>query len=98
MSVGPYAEKFNTVSNYYINTHKCDFSVSDQKYPFWENLVKKNQNVSLSWNIPRLILGKFGPKNQNCQFKPKLRTKADSNTENSLLAFILFILDWKYLF
>ena len=44
MSVGPRAEKFNIVSQNHGRTHKCDFYVFDQKFPFWENLVKKNQN------------------------------------------------------
>ena len=35
------AEKFNVVSNDHGRTHKCDFSVSDRKYPFCANLVKK---------------------------------------------------------
>ena len=44
MSVGPRAEKFNIVSNDHGRTYKCDFSVFERKYPFWANLVKKNQN------------------------------------------------------
>ena len=56
MSVGPLAEKFNMVSSDYGCTHKCDFSVSDQKYPFWTNLVQNIKIVSLSWTlVPRLI-------------------------------------------
>ena len=32
------------------------FSVLDQKYPFWANLIKKIKIISLSWNlVPRLI-------------------------------------------
>ena len=52
------AEKFNVVSNDHGRTHKCDFSVSDRKYPFCANLVKKKkiQIVSLNWNlVPSLI-------------------------------------------
>ena len=30
-------EKFNTVTT--MDSHKCDFSVLDRKYPFWANLV-----------------------------------------------------------
>ena len=44
MSVGPHAEKFNIVSNDHGRTHKCSFSVFDRKFPFWANLIKKNQN------------------------------------------------------
>ena len=44
------------VSNDYGRTHKCDFSIFDQKFPFWANLVKKIKIVSLSWNlVSRLI-------------------------------------------
>ena len=34
MFVDSHAEKFNVVSNDHERTHKCDFSVFDQKYPF----------------------------------------------------------------
>ena len=72
------------------------FSVLDQKNPFWVNLAKKIEIVSLSGNsVPRLIwicgvqwwcslfqfltgntvLGKFGPKNQTCQFELKFGTR-----------------------
>ena len=30
---------------------KHDFSVLDQKYPFWQNLVQKVKINSLSWNL-----------------------------------------------
>ena len=90
----PY-RKFNIASNDHWPTRKCNFFVSDRKYPFWENLVQNIKIVILSWNlIPRLIwicriqwwcslfyfrpetpfLLKFGPKNQNCQFKMKFGT------------------------
>ena len=42
--VSPCAEKFNIVGNGHGRTHKCDFSVFDRKFPFWENLVKENHN------------------------------------------------------
>ena len=50
VSVGHRAEKFNVVSNDHGRTHKWDFSVFDQKYPFQANLVKKVKTLSLSWN------------------------------------------------
>ena len=31
------------------------------------------------------FLGKFGPKNQNCQFKLKFGTKTNSNEQNSFV-------------
>ena len=62
------------------------FSALDPKYSFWVNLVSKNQKLSkvtlcdgefnddvhffcFRQEIP--FLGKFGPKNQNVQFKLK---------------------------
>ena len=47
MSVGSRAERFNIVSNDHGRKHKCDFSVLERKFPFWENLVKKNQDCQL---------------------------------------------------
>ena len=44
VSVGPRAEKFNIVCNDHGRTHKCYFSVFDQKFPFRANLVKGNPN------------------------------------------------------
>ena len=41
-------------------------------------------------------MDKFGPKNQNCQFKSKFG--ANLNMQNSVAVFILFVLDWKYPF
>ena len=45
-SVGPHAEKFNIVSNDHVRTR--DFPASDQKYPFWANVVQNIKIVSLS--------------------------------------------------
>ena len=42
----PCAEKFNIVSNNHGYMHKFDFSVFDQKHPFWANLVKKKKKPS----------------------------------------------------
>ena len=42
-----------------------------------------------------LFLGKFGQKYQNCQFKLKFGTETNSNVQNSMVVFILFVLDWK---
>ena len=62
-------------------------SVFDWKYLFWVNLFQRLKIISLSWNFePRIIvlflfstgntfLDKFGPKNLNCQFELKLRTR-----------------------
>ena len=37
-----------------------------------------------------LFLGKFGPKNQNCQFKMKLDTYTNPNIHNSMVMFTFF--------
>ena len=44
MSVGHHVEKFNIVSNDHGRTHKRDFSFFHRRFPFWVNLVQKNQN------------------------------------------------------
>ena len=44
------------------------------------------------------FLGKFGPKNQNCQFKLKIGTKTNLNIKNSMVMFTFSVSDWKYLF
>ena len=48
LSVGTRSEKFNIVSNDHGRTHKCDFSVFDQKYLFWANLFKTKKKLRLS--------------------------------------------------
>ena len=42
------------------------------------------------------FLGKFDPKNQNCQLKLKSGTQTNLNTKNSVLKFIFSVFDWKY--
>ena len=109
MSVGSHAEKFNIIRKDRGHTHKCDSSVFDWKFLFRQIWSKKIRIVSLSENlIPRLIriyriqcsplLGKLGPKNQNCRFKLQLCTYTNSNMQNSMVVFILFFLDRKYPF
>ena len=40
-------------------------------------------------------MGKFGPKNQNCQFKLKFKTKTNSNMQNPMVVFnFLFAQIW----
>ena len=49
VSVGPRAEKFNIVNNDHGCTHKCYFSVFDQKYLLRAKLVTKRiKTVGLS--------------------------------------------------
>ena len=43
------------------------------------------------------FLGKFGPKNQNCQFKLKFGTKTNLNMQNSMMIFTFSAFDHKYL-
>ena len=52
--------------------------------------------LSLSLKIP--FLGKFGRKNQNCQFKLKFGTKTNLNMKNSMVMFVFSIFYWKYPF
>ena len=42
-------------------------------------------------------MGKFAPKIQNCLFKVKFDTKTNSNLQNSMVVYILSVLDCKYL-
>ena len=61
-----------------------NFSAFDWNYPFWGNLVQIIKIVRLSvfngmvhlicFRLEIHFLGKFGPKNQNCQFKLKFDT------------------------
>ena len=52
--------------------------------------------ISLRLEIP--FLGKFGPKNQNCQFKLKFGTKTNLNMQNLVVLFTFSVFDWKYPF
>ena len=44
------------------------------------------------------FLGKFGPNNQNCQFKLKFGTKTNSNKQNLMVLFTFSIFNKKYPF
>ena len=44
------------------------------------------------------FLGKFGLKNQNCQFKVKSDTSTNSNMQNSMAVFTFSVLERKYPF
>ena len=48
------------------------------------------------WETP--FQGKFGPKNQNCQFQLKFGTKTNSNMQSSVVVFTFCVLDWKHPF
>ena len=45
-----------------------------------------------------LFRGKFGPKNQNCQFELKFGSKANSNMRNSMAVLAFSGFNQKYLF
>ena len=95
------------------------FLIFDRKYPFYANLVQKNNIISLSWNLlPMLIpvcriqwwrwlflikleilfLGKFGPKNEDYEFKLKFGTHNNSNMQNSMAMFTLSVINQQYPF
>ena len=44
--------------------------------------------------LENTLLGKFGPKSQNCHFKMKLGTETNSNMLSLMMAFICPVLDW----
>ena len=50
LSVGPCAKRSSIVRNDHGRTQRCEFSVLDQKHPFWANLSQKIKIVNLSWN------------------------------------------------
>ena len=43
-------------------------------------------------------MSKFGPKNQNCQFKLKFENQTNWNMQNSMMMFTFFVYNWKYFF
>ena len=45
-----------------------------------------------------ILLGKFGPKNQNCPFKMKVDMKTNLNMLNSIVMFICPVVNEKYHF
>ena len=45
-----------------------------------------------------MSLGKFGLRIQNCLFKVKFNNNTNSNMQNSIVMFILFVLEWKHPF
>ena len=57
-----------------------------------------NHAVHFFFRLKIPFLGKFGPKNQNYQFKLKFGTYTNSNMQNSMVMFILSVFDWKYPF
>ena len=80
--------------------------------PFWEKFYleaevwyleisnKQNSCYSRFSNFDEIysFLGKFGPENQNCQFKLKFGMQTDLNMQSSMVVFIFSDLDWKHPF
>ena len=59
----------------------------------------QNSMVMFTFSFFRFrFLGKFGPKNQSCQFKLKFGTKTNLNMQSSMVVFTFAVLDRKYLF
>ena len=57
-------------------------------------IAKFNGSVDFFRFRPEIpFFGEFGLKNQNCQFKPEFGTLTNSNTKNSMVMFIFFVLD-----
>ena len=51
-----------------------------------------NGDVQFSYfRLKRSFLGKFGPKNQNCQFKLKFGTLTNSNKQKSMVSFTFHV-------
>ena len=48
--------------------------------------------------FPKIGALYIGPKYQNCQFKLKFGTYANSNMQNSTVMFTFSVFDWKYPF
>ena len=51
-----------------------------------------------SFRLETPFLGKFGPKNQNCQLKLKFGTQTNWNIRNSMAMFTFSVFDQKHRF
>ena len=77
------------------------FSVFHWKYFLWEKFKYAEfiGNVNcFCFQSEIFSLSKFGPKNQNCQFKLEFVTKTNFNMWNSMKMFTFSIFKWKYPF
>ena len=103
MSVDPRAEKFNIWRSDHGRIQKCSFSVLAQicsvrkvKIQWWCNI--QNSMVMFTFfhiwlEIP--FLGKFDPKNWNCQLKLKFGTYTNSIMQNSMVMFESLSVRWE---
>ena len=75
-------------------------SVSGESwYLDWFEYAEFNAGVHLfRFQSEMPFLGKFGRNCQNCQFKVKLGIWTNSNMQNSMMMFTLFVFDHKYPF
>ena len=65
--------------------------------PIWICIIQ--WYVHFFWFWPQIpFLGRFGPKNQNCQFILKFGTWTNSNMQNSGAMFNFSAFDWNYSF
>ena len=60
-------------------------------------VARTSENFSFSTGNS-FFLTNLVKKNQNCQFKLNFSTYTNSNMQNSMVVFILFVSDWKYPF
>ena len=59
----------------------------------------QNSMVMFTFSVSRFrFLGKFGPKNQSCQFKLKFGAKTNLNMQSSVVVFTFAVLDRKHPF
>ena len=66
----------------------------------WFEYAEFNGDVEFScFRLELSLLGKFGPKIQNCLFKVNLDTQTNSNMPNSMVifTFFCFFLKWPFL-
>ena len=59
---------------------------------------KLHENCTFCFSSEIHFLGKFGTKNQYCQFKLKFGTWSNPNMRNSVVMFTFSVFDWKYPF
>ena len=95
--IGPRVKKFNIVINLIfqfqtVNTIKSKLSVyAEIWYLDYFKYAECSGDADFFHFLPETsCLGKFGPKIQNCQFRLKFGTKANSHIQNSMVMFIFF--------
>ena len=65
-------------------------------YLDWYEYVEFNDAIFFfCFRLEIPFLGKFGPKGQNHQLKPKFGSWTNSNIQNSMILFTFFVFEWK---